>query len=197
MSETEKDESLADAVFDEAPAEPEEVEAQASGKRSKGAGASVAWLALFLSLITVAGVGYLVIEKMRAEGSAQESDQRVASLSGRLSSADESLSRLDSSISDLESADSRNAASIDSLQGNWNNERNCSTPCRRGCLRLNALSRHCRAYPSMPATLTWSPRPSTTCRSPMLSCNSRAIPTSHPLRSAKPTTGCCSWPTPA
>ncbi|MFQ5610139.1 MAG: hypothetical protein ACE5F8_07710, partial [Woeseiaceae bacterium] len=119
MNEPDKDESLADAVFDEAPAEAEQLEAAKPvepKQKNRGAGASVAWLALFLSLMTVAGVGYLVLEKMRAEGSAEASDQRVASLSGRLSSTSDALNRIDSSISDLESADSRNAASINAVQ---------------------------------------------------------------------------------
>ena len=118
MSESDKDESLADAVFDEAPADTDDkpTPEPAPPKAKRGASASVAWLALFLSMITVAGLGYLVIEKLRAEGTAAESDERIANLSGRLSSADAALNELNSSIDSLSGTDSRNAASIDQLQ---------------------------------------------------------------------------------
>ena len=114
MSESDNDQSLADAVFDEAPAEDTPEPAAPRAKRS--AAGSVAWLALFLSLITVAGVGYLVLEKLRAEGSAAESEQRVDSLSGRLSSADTALAELGGAIGALETADSRNASAIGTLE---------------------------------------------------------------------------------
>lgn len=118
MSESEKDESLADAVFDEAPDDAPAPEAP-KAKARKGASASVAWLALFLAMIAVAGVGYLVLETLRVEDTAAESDQRIADLSTRLSSTDAALMELNSSIDNLAAADASNAASIDRLQDDF------------------------------------------------------------------------------
>ena len=118
MSESDKDESLADAVFDEAPADAGDVPKSDAPKTAakKGAAASVAWLALFLAMIAVAGVGYLVVETLRAESTVAESDQRIADLSSRLSTTDSALMELNSSIDNLAATDARNAASIDRLQ---------------------------------------------------------------------------------
>ena len=113
MSESDKDESLADAVFDEAPAEPEDVPTPdpAPPKPRRSASASVAWLALFLSMITVAGVGYLVAGETARRGFSRLKATSVSpNLSGRLSSAGAALSELDGSIDSLAAADQRNAA---------------------------------------------------------------------------------------
>lgn len=84
--------------------------------KKRGASASIAWLALFLSLLTVAGVGYLYIEKFRAESQADQEGSAVTSLSDRLEETTQSLAGLDSSVSDLAMAESRANTMIRSLR---------------------------------------------------------------------------------
>lgn len=81
-----------------------------------GASATIAWLALFLSLVTVAGVGYLYMEKLRDQRSASQEGDAVAALSGRLDETSQSIDNLDASVSDIAAAESRSNAMIESLQ---------------------------------------------------------------------------------
>jgi uroporphyrin-3 C-methyltransferase len=94
-----------DAVFDEKPAEKD-------AKKSKSAGTSIAWLALFLALVGVAGVGYLTIEKYREAGSAAASDRAMNSLQQGIDSADEAVTELNDRLAALTSSGTRNDASI-------------------------------------------------------------------------------------
>ena len=120
MSETDKDESQADATFDEVevgvaiddspPASAEEAPKKA------GASASIAWLALFLALLTVAGVGYLLLEKMRSDSSADASDEVLAALERELDASDQSIEILRGNVSELAADDTRTTSAIDALR---------------------------------------------------------------------------------
>jgi uroporphyrin-3 C-methyltransferase len=104
MSETNEDDPQADATFDE------------KAPKKSGASASIAWLALFLSLLTVAGVGYLLLEKMRSDSSADASDAAFAALERELDASDQSIENLQGSVGKLSADDTRTGSAIDSLR---------------------------------------------------------------------------------
>ena len=114
----------------EVEAEPEpEVEAEPQeptpppGKKS--AGGSVAWLALFLSMVAVAAIGYTLVQDWRARGAASESSRSVASaitsLDSRIDASDEALASLDRGISELGDASARATSEIDALRQDLDN----------------------------------------------------------------------------
>ena len=115
MSETKKDEPQADATFDDAP---DDASSESIGNMPKKgtASASIAWLAMFLSIITVAGVGYLLLENLRKQGEADASGQALATVQRELDSSSQSIDALQGNISDLSNDDSRATASIDDLR---------------------------------------------------------------------------------
>lgn len=133
MSDTDKEQQASaepDADFDEPDADSEQIDKQAGDDdrvdqppapdivitKKSGASATVAWLALFLSLLTVAGVGYLYMEKFRADRSADQEDAAVKVLSDQLDQATQSFAELDTGVSDLKTAESRARSMIDSLR---------------------------------------------------------------------------------
>jgi uncharacterized protein HemX len=81
----------------------------------KGAG-GVAWLALFLALITLASVGYMQVQDWRAQSVADQSATSLADLRNRLASSGESLSNLDRGLSELAAADAQAASELQRLQ---------------------------------------------------------------------------------
>ena len=82
---------------------------------SKGAG-GIAWLALFLSLLAVAGMGYMQVNEWRTQGDAEQSDSLLAELRSRIASSNESLSNLDRGLADLVAADAQTATELETLQ---------------------------------------------------------------------------------
>ena len=120
MSETTKDDPQADATFDDAAVDEaiDDVQPESAGKtpQKRGASASIAWLALFLSLLTVAGIGYLLLEKMRSDNSADASDAAFAALERELEASDQSIESLQGSVSKLSADDTRSVSAIDSLR---------------------------------------------------------------------------------
>lgn len=123
MSETDNDEELPDAEFDEEAEEATEsvdadpAESSDRGKqKAKGGGTSIAWLALFLALIGVAGLGYLSLEKMREESAANANSEAISELRNQLSSTGDSLGPLSDRIDELRSADSRSNSAISALR---------------------------------------------------------------------------------
>lgn len=133
MSDTDKDKQAPDeldADFDQPLTESEQTNDQATDgdridpqpapdiiiTKKRGASATIAWLAFFLSLLTVAGVGYLYLEKFRAESGADQKGAAVAALSNQIDKTTESLTELDTSVSDLAAAESRTNSMIMSLR---------------------------------------------------------------------------------
>jgi len=138
MSEDNKVEEPAEAVADEPvveeelpeEAQPEEAqpeepqqEAPKASKRepsrretSKRGSSPVSWLALFLSLVTLAAVGYMVMEDQRTRDAAASSSDSIARLSGRVDESRQSLSELDQDLADLASSDESIQSRVESLQ---------------------------------------------------------------------------------
>ncbi len=122
MSDTDKDQELepteeavaADpdkAAEDDTPA----VEAAEEKPPAKQRGNGVAWLAVLLSLIALAAVGYTVSRDWLAAKDSS-ADDAFASLDTRLSATRESLSSLDSRLAELAERDSVAAAETDALR---------------------------------------------------------------------------------
>ena len=126
MSEDSKVEETAEAVAEEPVAEevtPEEPQPEAppltpSEKRaaSRRETSPVSWLALFLSLMTLAAVGYMVMEDQRTLDAATSSSDSIARLSGRVDESRQSLSQLDQNLADLASSDESIQSRVESLQ---------------------------------------------------------------------------------
>ena len=122
MSEENKDVEAAQAAADETiveetpPEEPAEVEAPASEAKPEKSTSSISWLALFLSLITLAAVGYMVMEDRRARSAAESSSDTIEQLAGRVDASRESLSDLNQELAELASSDEVTRSQIESLQ---------------------------------------------------------------------------------
>ena len=123
MSEDSKVEEAAEAVADEpsvdeelpeeqAPEEPQQ-EAPLATKRETS---PVSWLALFLSLVTLAAVGYMVMEDQRTRDAAAGSSDSIARLSGRIDESRQSLSEFDQNLAELASSDENMQSRVESLQ---------------------------------------------------------------------------------
>ena len=143
MSEDSKVEEAAEAVADEPvvadelpedqqaeepqPEEPQPEEPQPEEPRqdappvsksetSRRSTSPVSWLALFLSLMTLAAVGYMVMEDQRTRDAAASSSDSIARLSGRVDESRQSLSELDQNLADLASSDESIQSHVESLQ---------------------------------------------------------------------------------
>ena len=84
--------------------------------RSKKSGASIAWLALFFSFITLAAVGYMIMEDRRARATAESSSDSIEQLAGRIDASRDSLADLNQELADLASNDETTRSRIESLQ---------------------------------------------------------------------------------
>jgi len=121
MSEDSKVEETAEAVAEEVTPEEPQPEAPPltpSEKRaaSRRETSPVSWLALFLSLMTLAAVGYMVMEDQRTLDAATSSSDSIARLSGRVDESRQSLSQLDQNLADLASSDESIQSRVESLQ---------------------------------------------------------------------------------
>jgi uroporphyrin-3 C-methyltransferase len=126
MNDTDKDEAQADATFDDI--EAVEGTAKESKNRPKieapkkettakgGASTSIAWIALFLSLISAAGLGYLALEKFRSSGAAGENDKALADLRRETEDITQSVETVRNNLSGLAGNDTQTDAAIDSLR---------------------------------------------------------------------------------
>ena len=100
-----------EAPAEEAPAEEAPVEQQPAKRRGNG----VAWLALLLSLVALAAVGYTISQDWLA-ASDTAADDVIGRLDNRVDAAQQGLSKLDARISELDSHDSSAQAEIDALR---------------------------------------------------------------------------------
>lgn len=128
MSEDSKIEETAEAVAEkpvveeELPEEqqpegpPQEAPLATKRETSKRATSPVSWLALFLSLVTLAAVGYMVMEDQRTREATAGSSDSLARLSGRIDESRQSLSELDQNLADLASHDESMQSRVESLQ---------------------------------------------------------------------------------
>ena len=143
MSEKSKVEDTAEAVADEpvdhaqvadevTPEEPQPEEPQPeeppvakrvasrheTSKRvaSRHGSSPVSWLALFLSLVTLAAVGYMVMEDQRTRDTAANSSDSLAQLSGRVDESRQSLAKLDQDLANLATSDESIQSRVELLQ---------------------------------------------------------------------------------
>ena len=100
--------SPATAEQDKAPPKP-------AAQTSRGT-SSVAWLALFLALVTLAAVGYLIVEDRRTRAVEEASSDTVERLAGRSDASQSTLSGLDDSLEDLAASDEALESRIAELQ---------------------------------------------------------------------------------
>ena len=120
MSASDKEDDQADATFDEVLAE-ENTADTASKKdpkpvRTGGASTSIAWLALFIALVSVATAGYLLLEKLRNASTAGESAAALATVQRNLDASAQSIEALKGDVGKLGSDDSRTNAAVDNLR---------------------------------------------------------------------------------
>ena len=109
----EEEEAIVEEPLPEPEPEPEpEPLPEVTKTERKGSG-GVAWLALFLALVTMASVGYRQVQDWRAQSVADQSASSLSDLRSRLASSSESLSDLDRGLSELAAADAQAASEPD------------------------------------------------------------------------------------
>ena len=114
---TEAEQEPLEEAFDDvasdigAPAE----EVPAEQKPAKRRGNGIAWLALLLSLVALAAVGYTISQDWLA-ASDTAADDAIDRLDNRVAAAQQGLSELDARISELDSRDSSDQSEIDALR---------------------------------------------------------------------------------
>jgi uroporphyrin-3 C-methyltransferase len=112
---------LAEAADDEAqaesPATPEqEAEPPKPGAQSSRSTSSVAWLALFLALLTLAAVGYRIVEDRRTRAVEEASSDTLERLASRIDESQALLSGVEDDVEDLVSGDDALDSRIAGLQ---------------------------------------------------------------------------------
>ncbi len=121
------EEAQADSVATEArPEEPDEPEARQEPDKPREPArpavtpprgtSPVSWLALFLSLLTLAAVGYMIVEDRRTRAIEEASGDSLQRLASRIDESRASLSSANERIEDLVSSDEALQSSIADLQ---------------------------------------------------------------------------------
>mgnify|MGYP001813207667 FL=1 len=106
-------ESSAAAEQDEEPPQP----AEKAGPEKSGRGTSqVAWLALFLALLTLAAVGYMIVEDRRTRAVEEASSDTLERLDSRIDDSQASLSGLKDDLNDIMSSDEALESRVADLQ---------------------------------------------------------------------------------
>jgi uroporphyrin-3 C-methyltransferase len=98
-------------------AKPEDKSPQQAPAASRRGTSPVSWLALFLSLLALAAVGYMIVEDRRTRAVEEASSDSLDRLAGRLDESQQSLASLDDRLGDLASSDETLESRIDGLQG--------------------------------------------------------------------------------
>lgn len=101
-------------VAEESEDRPAALPAPERSERKGGAG--IAWLALFLALISAAGVGYMVVQDWRARGDAEQSASSVTQLRNQLASSSDAMQNLDDGLARLAAADEQAADRLRALR---------------------------------------------------------------------------------
>lgn len=107
--------SASDADAEATHARPEPV-AEVVVRQKSGASATVAWLALFLALLTTAAVGYSFLQQFRAESDARDEAEAAAALSRQLADANRKLEELDQAMRAVQDAGQRTGTAVESLR---------------------------------------------------------------------------------
>jgi uroporphyrin-3 C-methyltransferase len=95
--------------------EPQEAAKKPAAAPARGT-SPVSWLALFLSLLTLAAVGYMIVEDRRTRAVEEASGDSLQRLTGRIDESRASLSSVNESLEDLVSSDESLQSSIADLQ---------------------------------------------------------------------------------
>ena len=95
--------------------EPQEPAKKPAATPTRGT-SPVSWLALFLSLLTLAAVGYMIVEDRRTRAVKEASGDSLQRLTGRIDESRASLSSVNESLEDLVSSDESLQSSIADLQ---------------------------------------------------------------------------------
>jgi len=118
--ETDTDSALPDdeeIVAEESAPEPDpEPKLDSVERPRKAKGAGIAWLALLLSILAAAGVGYMAIQDWRAQRSADTSNDSLVDLRNRIASSNESLTTLDEGIANLAQTDAQTSAELETMR---------------------------------------------------------------------------------
>lgn len=85
-------------------------------RQKGGASATVAWLALFLALLTTAAVGYSYLQQFRAESDARDDAAAADALSRQLADANRKLEELDQAIRAVRDAEQSTGSAVESLR---------------------------------------------------------------------------------
>jgi uroporphyrin-III C-methyltransferase len=111
--------AVVDADFDEAAYEPE-APSDRAGKGRSGATTSIAWLALFLGLASVAGVGWLAVDDWRADREAGAGEAAIGALrrdmEDTLETTRETLAALEARVETLLVSTRKTGAAIEPLE---------------------------------------------------------------------------------
>ncbi|MDX2411081.1 MAG: uroporphyrinogen-III C-methyltransferase [Woeseiaceae bacterium] len=118
--ETDTDSALPDEeeiVAEESAAEPDpEPPPDPVEPPRKAKGAGIAWLALLLSILASAGVGYMVVQDWQAQRSADASSESLVDLRNRIASSNDSLATVDESIAALAQTDAQTSAEFEAMR---------------------------------------------------------------------------------
>ena len=118
--ETDTDSALPDEeeiVAEESAAEPDpEPTPDPVEPPRKAKGAGIAWLALLLSILASAGVGYMVVQDWLAQRSADASSESLVDLRNRIASSNDSLATVDESIAALAQTDAQTSAEFEAMR---------------------------------------------------------------------------------
>ena len=118
--ETDTDSALPDEeeiVAEESAAEPDpEPTPDPVAPQPKAKGAGIAWLALLLSILASAGVGYMVVQDWLAQRSADASSESLVDLRNRIASSNDSLATVDESIAALAQTDAQTSAEFEAMR---------------------------------------------------------------------------------
>jgi uroporphyrin-3 C-methyltransferase len=129
MSEDSKLEEAAEAVVEDSATENQETpEAEEKAEETASSGSTpaspgekrstspVSWLALFLALLTLAAVGYMIVEDRRTRAATAESSDSIVALSGQIDASQRSLSELNDDLASLADNDETTRSRVETLQ---------------------------------------------------------------------------------
>ncbi len=146
MSETtnENPKSVVDAEFDEPAYEPADT-AELTPKRRGGATTSIAWLALFLGLAAIAGVGYLFLDNWRADREAGAGDDALQAIrretDERLEATEDALAKSGDRLDALAARVERNGDALKPLEAAIDESRSQSATLESVTPRVARLER--------------------------------------------------------
>lgn len=115
------EEDKLDETSNEADVAPAPEESVAPERKAGRAGGGIAWLALLIALIAVAGAGYGFVQDWRKSKSADESSRSINDLAGKLDASRKSVTDLGEQVSQLESSGAGIDSTLDALQQDIDN----------------------------------------------------------------------------